>query len=70
MNSIFTLERRKNLKECFSRLMKDMDFSVVQTAAGSNYLMSKYLNRCIRYWPYRCGVGNINDYLEVEQIAF
>ena len=64
MNSIFTLERRKNFKECFSRLMEDMDSSIVQTATGSKYSISKYLNRCIRYWPYRCGAGNINDYLE------
>lgn len=62
MNSIFTIERRKNFQETFDRFIEDLK-TPVTTSNNAGYKMITYLNRCIRYWPHRCGAVSIEDYL-------
>ena len=63
MTSIFTIERRKDFREAFSTFYADLQ-SPVTTSNGDDYKMLLYLERCLRYWPYRCGATGINDYLQ------
>ena len=62
MQSIFTIERRKDLRELFEIFYKDLD-SVINTSAYGSCSMNKFLDRCIKYWPYRCGAIGISDYM-------
>ena len=62
MASIFTIERRQNLKLSFDKFIQDLQ-STVTTSNGKHCKMAIYLNHCIRYWPYRCGAVSIEDYL-------
>lgn len=62
MTSIFTIERRKDFPEAFTRFFEDLR-TEVSTTAGVDYKMFDYLDRCIRYWPHRYGATGINDYL-------
>lgn len=61
--SIFTIERRKIFSEEFSKFFEDLQ-SDVTTSTGDNYKIFLYLDRCIRYWPHRCGATGIKDYLK------
>lgn len=61
--SIFTIERRKNFPEAVSKFFEDLQ-STVTTSTGDRYKMFDYLNRCLRYWPHRCGATGIDDYLK------
>lgn len=61
--SIFTIERRKDFPAAFSKFFEDLQ-SVVITSTGDSYKMFEYLNRCLRYWPHRCGATGIDDYLK------
>lgn len=63
MVSIFTIERRKNFWESFTRFVEDLHLSKVTTSANAHYKMADYLDRCIRYWPHRCGAVSIENYL-------
>lgn len=63
MVSIFTIERRKDFKEAFSCFFEDLS-STVNTSTGNSCKMFDFLDKCIRYWPYRCGATGINDYLK------
>ena len=60
--SIFTIERRKNFPEAFSKFFEDLQ-SVVTSSTGDKYTIFEYLNRCLRYWPHRCGSTGIDDFL-------
>ena len=48
MNSIFTIERRKNLKESFDIFIIDLQSTVVTTSTNDRYKMVNYFDRCIR----------------------
>ena len=61
--SIFTIERRMNCPEAVSKFFEDLQ-STVTTSTGDSYKMFAYLNRCLRYWPHRCGATGIDDYLK------
>lgn len=61
--SIFTIERRKRFPEAFAKFFEDLQSSV-STSVGDSYKMFLYLDRCLRYWPYRCGATGIDDYLQ------
>lgn len=61
--SIFTIERRKNFPEAVLKFFEDLQ-STVTTSTGDSYKMFDYLNRCLRYWPHRCGATGIDDYLK------
>ena len=61
--SIFTIERRKDFSKSFAKFFEDLQSSVT-TSSGDTYKMFIYLNRCIRYWPHRCGATGIDDYLK------
>ena len=61
--SIFTIERRKNFPEAFTKFFEDLQ-STVSTSAGDSYKMFLFLDRCLRYWPHRCGATGIDDYLK------
>lgn len=61
--SIFTIERRKDFPAAFTKFFEDLQ-SVVITSTGDSYKMFEYLNRCLRYWPQRCGATGIDDYLK------
>ena len=63
MASIFTIERRKNFWESFTRFVEDIYLSKITTSANAHYKMADYLDRCIRYWPHRCGAVSIEAYL-------
>lgn len=63
MTSIFTIERRKDFSQAFTRFFEDLQ-TEISTTAGSEYKIFDYLNRCIRYWPHRCGAAGIDDYLK------
>lgn len=63
MASIFTIERRKNFSELFAVFFKDLNTEIF-TSAGDKYILFTFLNRCIRYWPHRCGATGIDDYLK------
>ena len=60
---IFTIERRKNFPEAFTKFFEDLQ-STVSTSAGDSYKMFLFLDRCLRYWPHRCGATGIDDYLK------
>lgn len=61
--SIFTIERRKDFQEAFSKFYKDLQSQVI-TSTGDSHKVINYLNYCLRYWPYRCGATGIDDYLK------
>ena len=61
--SIFEIERRKNFADSFKTFFEDLD-TTVSTSTKDGYKMFAYLNRCVRYWPYRCGATGIDDYLK------
>ena len=61
--SIFTIERRKNLRDAFAKYFEDLR-SVVITSTRESYTMFRYLDYCLRYWPHRCGATGIDDYLK------
>lgn len=61
--SIFTIERKKNFTEAFIKFFEDLQ-SMVSTSAGKSYKMFLFLDRCLRYWPHRCGATGIDDYLK------
>lgn len=61
--SIFTIERRKNFPEAFTKFFENLQ-STVSTSAGDSYKMFLFLDRCLRYWPHRCGATGIDDYLK------
>lgn len=61
--SIFTIERRKNFPAAFSKFFEDLQSSVT-TSTGDSYKMFAFLDRCLRYWPHRCGATGIDDYLK------
>lgn len=61
--SIFTIERRKNFPEAFSKFFEDLQSQVI-TSTGDSQKVFNYLNYCLRYWPHRCGATGIDDYLK------
>lgn len=61
--SIFTIERRKNFTEAFTKFFEDLQTPVV-TSVGNSHKVFEYLNYCLRYWPHRCGATGIDDYLK------
>ena len=61
--SIFTIERRKNFPDAFFKFFEDLQ-SMVTTSDGARYKMFAYLDRCLRYWPHRCGATSLDDYLK------
>lgn len=61
--SIFTIERRRNFPEALTKFLEDLQ-SPVTTTAGETFKMFHYLDRCLRYWPHRCGSTSIDDYLK------
>ena len=63
VSSIFTIERRKDFPEAFTKFFEDLQSPVV-TTAGDTSKMYTFLDRCIRYWPHRCGATGIDDYLK------
>mgnify|MGYP006866781844 CR=1 FL=1 len=62
MPSIFELERRNDLQKSFYNFYEDLQ-EIVTTSTDEKCPMQKYLDRCIRYWPHRCGATGIEDYL-------
>jgi hypothetical protein len=67
MDSIFTRERRKDFPNSFAVFFEDLQTEVI-TSIGGKYKMFNYLDRCIRFWPHRCGATSINEYLKVIDI--
>ena len=67
--SIFTIERRKDFSAAFAAFFKDLR-STVSTSSGDCYKMILYLDRCLRYWPHRCGATGIDDYLKGIGVDF
>lgn len=63
MTSIFKIERRRDFPAAFTKFFEDLQTEVL-TSAGKNCKMLVFLDRCIRFWPYRCGAVNIDDYLK------
>ena len=63
MTSIFKIERRRDFPAAFTKFFEDLQTEVV-TSAGNSYKMLGFLDRCIRFWPYRCGAISIDDYLK------
>lgn len=61
--SIFTIERRSNFPEAFSKFLMDLQSPVI-TTTGETFKIFLYLDRCLRYWPHRCGSTSIDDYLK------
>ena len=66
--SIFTLEKRMDFNTAFADFLSDMDKSSVEISIGNRIIVSKYLDHCIRYWPYRCGTTGIAEYLKAINI--
>lgn len=62
--SIFTIEKRIDFNTAFADFLSDMDKSSVEVSVGNRIIVSKYLDRCMRYWPYRCGATGIEEYLK------
>ena len=60
MTSIFKIERRKDFPAAFTKFFEDLQTEVI-TSAGNNYKMFSFLDRCIRFWPYRCGAVSIQS---------
>lgn len=61
--SIFTIERRKDFPEAFTKFFEDLKTPVV-TSSGDITSVFEYMNRCIRFWPHRCGAAGLDDYLK------
>ena len=69
MESIFTVERRKDLRDAYDTFWGDLN-SIIKTSSYDTYPLIKYLNWCIRYWPYRCGAVSIDNYLEDIEVDY
>ena len=67
MTSIFKAERREDFPVAFTKFFEDLQTEVV-TSAGNNYKMISFLDRCIRFWPHRCGAVSIDDYLKSIEV--
>lgn len=63
MASIFECERRKDFAKSFTVFLGDLNTKVT-TSSGKNYTILSYLDRCVRYWPHRCGAIGLASYLE------
>lgn len=63
MPSIFEIERRKNFPEAFTKFFEDLQ-TPVTTSSDDSFKMFVYLDRCVRYWPHRCGATGLDDYLK------
>ena len=61
-SSIFSIERRMSLKEAIDRFEFDL-IGEITPSGYSRCTIRKYLNHCLRFWPYRCGASSISDYL-------
>lgn len=61
--SIFNIERRKSFREAFADFFTDLQSSV-NTSTGDSPKMFFFLDRCLRYWPHRCGATGIDNYLK------
>ena len=70
MNSIFTIERRKDFPETYSRFLWDLQSFKITASTGFRYTIFDYLNYCIRYWPYRYGAVSISDYVDKINVDF
>ena len=67
MQSIFTIERRSDFRTEFAKFFGDLQTSIT-TTNGTVYKLFVYLDRCIRFWPYRCGATSIDDYLKAINV--
>ena len=67
-DSIFTIEKQIDFNVAFADFLGDMDKSSVEISVGNKTSISKYLDHCIRYWPYRCGTTGIAEYLKAIDI--
>ena len=67
MTSIFKIERRKDFPTEFTKFFEDLQTEII-TSAGNNYKMFGFLDRCIRFWPHRCGAVSIDDYLKSIEV--
>lgn len=63
MVSIFECERRKDFARSFADFFEDLKTKVT-TSSGVDYTVFDYLNRCVRYWPHRCGATGFDNYLK------
>ena len=61
--SIFTIERRKDFNISFTTFFEDLQTEIT-TLTGATYKFDVYLDRCVRFWPHRCGAVSIDDYMK------
>lgn len=67
-NSIFSVERRVDFAKEFTAFLEDVVNTTVTTKMHGIISVIQYLERCIRYWPYRCGASSIDGYLKAISI--
>ena len=67
-NSIFTIERRVDFIIEFRVFFEDIVETKVTTKMLGNITFMNYLDRCIRYWPYRNGANSIDAYLKAINV--
>lgn len=67
MQSIFTIERRRDFKSEFAKFFRELRTSIT-TTSGTVYTIIAYLDRCIKFWPYRYGATSIDDYLKAINV--
>ncbi len=67
MPSIFAQKRTNNLRNSFTSLLDDIHSLEVSSSKGK-FRMYDYLDRCLRYWPYRCGTTGIENYLKMIDV--
>lgn len=61
--SIFNIERRMDFISSYERFINDLKNTVVDPHRQSNMAMMRYLEHCLKYWPYRQSASSIKEYL-------
>lgn len=61
--SIFTIERRIDFDESYKRFIENLKRIIVSPHHESSLKIIGYLERCLKYWPYRQLVSCIDEYL-------
>ena len=61
--SIFTIERRLDFSKEFEKINLDITNTMVKPSSGLQISLYRYLDYCIKYWPFRCGALDISSYI-------
>ena len=63
-NNIFNVERRVDFSKEYNGFFEDVSKTKITTKMHGDITVMRFLERCIRFWPYRCGANSIDSYLK------